>query len=113
MSGHTPGPWRAVGCSVYADSPQDVDPSRFRGFREPEEPHGYLIAESIPHDATRRLIAAAPELLAALSDLVDRIEDMPGVLDDLHDEMAGAYDVLRRVGSVGAADMGLMPGGRE
>lgn len=66
---HTPGPWVERGYSVYADTPQDVDYSRFRGFNEKEARDGvevgYLIAESIPHNATRRLIAAAPDLLDA------------------------------------------------
>lgn len=68
-TGHTPGPWTECGYSVYAEAPQNVDSSRFRGFDEKETREGvevgYLIAESIPHDATRRLIAAAPDLLDA------------------------------------------------
>jgi hypothetical protein len=84
MSGHTPGPWFEQGYSVYAPTPQDVPERGFRGFREPEIPGGYLIAESIPHDATRRLIAAAPDLLAALEGL------MPADLSDF-DEHPGDY----------------------
>lgn len=62
---HTPGPWEAVGQAVYAQTPQDVDHSRYFGYSE-RGPHGFLIAESIPHEATARLIAASPDLLAAL-----------------------------------------------
>lgn len=64
---HTPGPYIAHGSAIYANTPQDVDHSMFKGF-DTKEPHGvgYLIAESIPHVPTRDLLAAAPDLLEAL-----------------------------------------------
>lgn len=62
---HVPGPWREHGTAVYADTPQPVDHSHYRGFDRPEGDRGYLIAESIPHAPTRRLIAAAPDLFLA------------------------------------------------
>jgi hypothetical protein len=67
---HTPGPWKAVGQAVYAETPQDIDHSRHHGYDE-REPDGFLIAESIPHEATARLIAAAPDLLAALEQVAE------------------------------------------
>lgn len=58
----TPGPYRGEGSAIYADSPQIVDATRYRGFREMELGRGYLIAESIPHMPTRDLLVAGPEL---------------------------------------------------
>lgn len=70
MSKHTPGPWTDYGFSVYAETPQDIRHDLYRGFDEKEfwngSECGFLIAESIPHKETRRLIAAAPDLLEAL-----------------------------------------------
>lgn len=63
---HTPGPYRAIGSAIYADAPQDVNHSHFKGFGEPEPDRGYLIAESIPHKPTRDLLTAAPTMLEAL-----------------------------------------------
>jgi hypothetical protein len=63
---YTAGPYRAIGSGIYADAPQDVDHSHYKGFGEPEPDRGYLIAESIPHKPTRDLLAAAPDLLEAL-----------------------------------------------
>lgn len=64
-----PGPYYDGEVGIYADHPQPVDHSRFRGFASPE-PHapggGFLIAESIPHGPTRKMLAAAPDMLAAL-----------------------------------------------
>lgn len=70
----TPGPYRAIGSAIYADTPQVVDPARFKGFGEPEPGRGYLIAESIPHKETRDLLKAAPELY----DFIDTLENDDG-----------------------------------
>jgi hypothetical protein len=54
-SGHTPGPWHANGCCIEApgdEGPRDVTIAVVHGQRL---------------DANARLIAAAPELLAALN----------------------------------------------
>lgn len=63
MSGHTPGPWRIIGADGYAlgiwgSEAQDVV-SEKRGPMRQED---------------ARLIAAAPELLEALKELVERRE---------------------------------------
>ena len=65
MSKHTPGRWVADWC---------VDEWRV------EDEHGRLVAGNIEDDRDARLIAAAPELLAALQDLMG--------LDDLDPEDA-------------------------
>ncbi len=70
MSGFTPGPWRLSGTqprwsdpgqgAVVADEPtghDDVENLAAYG--------GHLVAESIARAANARLIAAAPDLLAA------------------------------------------------
>lgn len=72
---HTPGPWRAHGTAVYADAPQDIDHRRYRGFDRSDGDLGYLIAESIPHEPTRNLIAAAPDLLHVLEVIRDADRD--------------------------------------
>jgi hypothetical protein len=52
---HTPGPWR-VEATAYRNQPHVVNE------------HGAFVADTDAHNA--RLIAAAPELLAALQDCV-------------------------------------------
>lgn len=84
---HVRGPYRAIGSAIYADAPQPVDPTTFRGFAEPEPNRGFLIAESIPHTPTRDLLAAAPDLL-------DACERAEGWLDT-HPEGHAMRDVLR------------------
>lgn len=74
----TRAPWHEHGYAVYADVPQDVDHGFFRGFEQPEGDRGYLVAESIPHAPTRRLIADAP----LLYDFVATIENDDGSLPD-------------------------------
>lgn len=69
-----PGPYYDGEVGIYADHPQPVDHTRFRGFASPEPNApggGFLIAESIPHGPTRKMLAAAPELLAALEAMMD------------------------------------------
>ena len=67
MSKHTPGPWQ-IGKnfgSVVCDTPVPG----IRGSDDTEYYGGHLIAESVT-EANARLIAAAPELLEALQDMV-------------------------------------------
>lgn len=73
---HTPGPWRLGKCggSVVADVPiQDG----ICGSDCVEYYGGHLIAESVtPSNA--KLIAAAPDLLALLQELIDIEGPQPG-----------------------------------
>ena len=72
MASHTPGPYVQSGTAIYAATPQDVDHRAYRGFDdiEPGAP-GYLIAESIPHGPTRKMLTGAPEALAALQTITN------------------------------------------
>lgn len=69
MSGHTPGKWRADGVSVYAP-----DTER-HGMRVVIATHGWADKHScVPDERTSSdlaLIAAAPELLAALETIIN------------------------------------------
>ena len=80
MNGHTPGPWHAplnTGCTT--------------GLVWAEEPHGGIVAtvplaglplpDSAQLTANARLIAAAPEMLAALERLIDVVgeEDVASI----------------------------------
>lgn len=78
-SAHTPGPYLEYRTGLYAATPQDVDHGHYRGFNniEPGAP-GYLIAESIPHGPTRRVLSLAPEMLALLQELIDIEGPQPG-----------------------------------
>ena len=79
MSKHTPGPWRINGNNMFrwivADSEvfthsDDVNRSAYGGN---------MVCESV-HEANARLIAAAPELLEALKELMvaaDRVSAEP------------------------------------
>ena len=58
---HTPGPWEAIGASVHSDGREIVC-----GL------HNTRSAEDAERRANARLIAAAPELLAALEQVVAR-----------------------------------------
>ena len=56
MSAHTPGPWQVIGSTVY----------------------GNALRARLPHNgADARLIAAAPDLLAALREVLPYINDDP------------------------------------
>ena len=71
MSAHTPGPWRRGKCyqSIVADAPVPG----IKGSDDVEAYGGNLIAESV---ATQNipLIAAAPELLNTLRELVEIVD---------------------------------------
>ena len=71
--GHTPGPWEL-------HSPTDGEPKTGDGTYCVTGWHGGVIAEITPKDGRNtpdnaRLIAAAPELLAALKSMVDFLEN--------------------------------------
>lgn len=76
MSKHTPGPWR------FGKNSDDVVADQPAGHSE-ESDHvayygGHLVAESIcSHN--RSLIAAAPELLEALEELLEEAQEARGV----------------------------------
>lgn len=75
---HTPGPWRRgkQGGSVVADVPVP----QMGGSDAVEYYGGHLVAESItPSNA--KLIAAAPDLLALLQELIDIEGPQPGHID--------------------------------
>ncbi len=59
MTQHTPGPWRHIGCDVF-----DGDDSPIAHIDPQEEQPSQTV------EANARLIAAAPELLAALKALL-------------------------------------------
>ena len=76
MSGHTPGPWSTVtldGVHTLITAPSRINTRKVEiccvelGYNEPFE------SEQI---ANARLIAAAPELLAALQKLVAEFDDL-------------------------------------
>jgi len=53
---HTPGPWKSEGINIYAPAPANVRP--------------HIAKVIYGGNADARLIAAAPELLEALEDLL-------------------------------------------
>ncbi len=82
---HTPGPWWAIYNGTYWDiktrrdrDPQDIGPYDYGASI------GHVIGDQIEsrtngketQEANARLIAAAPELLAVLKDLVDKYDAM-------------------------------------
>jgi hypothetical protein len=59
----TPGPWHIV-----TDS---ADRSVIKSTTQPEKPHSVIVADSWVKQADARLIAAAPELLEALREILE------------------------------------------
>lgn len=74
---HTPGPWRAEGCTVYA--------GENRVAQTWSETHDGLPTPTMEADA--RLIAAAPEVLKALRDILQWWTEMDGEFDDMPVEL--------------------------
>ena len=68
---HTPGPWNISNSASPAHSPQ------FGIYAEGER-NNLAIVYNDNAEANARLIAAAPDLLAALKDLLDYEDDRPG-----------------------------------
>lgn len=88
---HTPGPWR-VGTSygaVITDVEHDgvwTDPENRTGYG------GFLVCESVRSEANARLIAAAPELLAACKAALDG----DGVSDPVRQQIIDAVEKARK-----------------
>jgi hypothetical protein len=98
MATHTPGPWRHEGDRIYADGGgrwlYDITPGMGLDADDPAE-----------DEANARLIAAAPELLAALKDILADLEhgdpaaDLTADMADtaraaLADRLDAAYGVV-------------------
>lgn len=77
MSAHTHGPWHIEGNMVVSNyAPRRVwgDNSQYSGKFIVCQPHMYVSAEGGELEANTRLIAAAPELLEALTDALCALE---------------------------------------
>ena len=75
MTAHTPGPWQTGGMMILTDRPSTVTPDgrtihHWKDIAEVRHFNGPLW-DSPEGNANANLIAAAPELLAALKSLVD------------------------------------------
>lgn len=73
---HTPGPWVSDGAEVWADGPRRIN------CAEAGTPRVCVVddhqAEDFNAKATARLIAAAPDLLAALEDAIEAVRTFHG-----------------------------------
>jgi len=74
---YTPGPWRAEGCTIYG--------SETCVAQTWSETHDGLPTPPMVADA--RLIAAAPELLKSLRDILEWWTEMDGEFDDMPIEL--------------------------
>lgn len=85
MSKHTPGPWRIGGSMVYA-----------KGVDEPVAMGKYTKMGETDHEsrvADTYLIAAAPDLLAALRPFADLLEDPDEYPDSQFEAFVDVSDI--------------------
>lgn len=103
-AGHTPGPWRVGETfgAIVSDSPV----SGIRGSDNVEAYGGHLIAESVAQQ-NRALIAAAPELLAALQDF--EIEECPSCNGTGKEHGTDEHNGCHRCGGAGEVLRGGWP----
>ena len=83
VGGHTPGPWELGDEGVYIGSVYDADGLRvaFVYFQDEKSETGRPRQEE---EANARLIAAAPDLLEALSDALDLLAEIDNAVRDEH-----------------------------
>lgn len=94
MSDHTPGPWKYQ--HATGDITSDHPPYPFRLVARTylrEHPHSLMMGGE--DEANARLIASAPELLAALKALVDECTDRWGE-DSLPSEVYEAREAIAK-----------------
>jgi hypothetical protein len=76
MSAHTPGPWEWEGDYILRPVDPDASKHACHTILSPEGPFGFVRSAKADvrneFEADKALIAAAPELLKALKQLVDR-----------------------------------------
>jgi hypothetical protein len=99
MNKHTPGPWRIGNHSSEVIAEMPADPP-FRGMTENCVKHygGYLVAESCAA-ADAKLIAAAPELLESLKNLVGLARLGASHLGKYHAALTDAEAVIAKATS--------------
>lgn len=80
---HTPGPWFANQLSIYAKANCIVNGGRFVAMCATDTPLARQTAQSVDAEAlaNARLMAAAPELLAALEAALTVLSDSVGAFD--------------------------------
>ena len=71
MSKHTPGPWKTVARNYPIADTGDYDGCWEVLTGDPKKPIVQIWGDSDEDEANARLIAAAPDLLEALRDMVD------------------------------------------
>ena len=81
MSGHTPGPWTARRDPCHFDTLSDVIGGEYDALRKPFQRLHVSVggfASTAEQESNTRLIAAAPELLAALEWIAKTNTGNPG-----------------------------------
>ena len=95
---HTPGPWHYISGAVYA-RPADAEDSTMTAIAmRCSQKRGDIAEQFSPteKDANMRLIAAAPDLLAALQWIVDHGDTGEGGRPAFHDMRARARAAIAK-----------------
>jgi len=86
MTSHTPAPWKAGSTSVTAPETEDRLGMHLRIFG----------GNGKDNAANARLIAAAPDMLATLIDLRDRLDDFKSAFESTDITVADVFDSFYR-----------------
>ena len=107
MTAHTPGPWTVHDHAPWSVWTGDTQIASCRWYDEPMVLGAYCEGDSERAQANARLIAAAPELLAALDTVVGQVWD----LDVYGEEEMRAR--MRRIGQLARAAIAKAVSGRQ